>query len=78
MQDFRSCFVPSPSPEVSVAIYRIADIMAGAPMDATGNRLMGREVIVKELVGKRIATATARNAIGWAEERDFAASVPPR
>ena len=62
--------VPPPKPEISAAIYAIADIMADAPMDATGLHIMAVEPLVMALVAKGIETLIARNAIEWAWNRD--------
>jgi hypothetical protein len=58
--------VPPPKPEISSALYAIADIMADAPMDAAGLHRMSVEALVMALVGKGTETLIARNAIEWA------------
>ena len=68
---FEKCLPSSPPQhEIAAAVYKIAEIMGYAPMNATGNRVKEHEAIVKELVGKGIPTATARDAISWAWTKD--------
>ncbi len=63
--------VPPPPREICASVYLIADVMASAPTDPVGNRIMGVEALVKALVGRGVTTITARNAIDWAWRKDI-------
>jgi hypothetical protein len=67
-----------PSAKIAKVVYQIADIMATAPMDATGSRIMARGALIKQVVGKGTLAATAHDAIGWAERKDVLRLVSRR
>jgi hypothetical protein len=62
---------PPPAAEVCAAVYAIAEILAQAPRNEVGYRIMASEALVVELVGRGIPAATAGDAVDWAGGREL-------